>query len=66
LKARDYAAETLTAALPDGPRYSAQDVIAVSAMEGIGVGEALLKYHGLASTHRYRPGILCIAISLAA
>ncbi|KAL6760862.1 hypothetical protein V8C86DRAFT_2546614 [Haematococcus lacustris] len=53
VKARDYAAQTLAAAL--GGTWSAADVLAVSAMEGIGVAEALLKYHQLAHTRRKIP-----------
>lgn len=72
LKAREYAAETLNAALalPDlaegqaaAPRLfkrlpekvSAADMIAVSAMEGVGVSEALLRYHDLSTTRRIIP-----------
>uniref|UniRef100_A0A7S0RA27 Nucleoside phosphorylase domain-containing protein n=1 Tax=Chlamydomonas leiostraca TaxID=1034604 RepID=A0A7S0RA27_9CHLO len=55
LKARDYAADTLRAAGVAGDSVTARDVIAVSAMEGIGVAEALLRYHGLATTPRKIP-----------
>ncbi|KAG2500711.1 hypothetical protein HYH03_001476 [Edaphochlamys debaryana] len=62
IKARDYAAEAIAAALgfgsPEGEertRLSSEDVIAVSAMEGVGVAEALEKYHRLDSTPRRIP-----------
>ncbi|GFR47452.1 hypothetical protein Agub_g9177, partial [Astrephomene gubernaculifera] len=79
IKARDYAAEAISAALGFGSRgnsnsnnsssrgttagsrgqqqqqLGADQVIAVSAMEGVGVSEALLKYHRLDSTPRRIP-----------
>lgn len=81
LKARDYAAATLTAAWDllaagaandsqgqaddsSGGRHrrqarpaavTAADMIAVSAMEGVGVSEALLRYHALSTTRRPIP-----------
>eukprot|EP00798_Chlamydomonas_sp_ICE-L_P018442 gene18442-24917_t len=74
LKARDYAAMTLNAAMAHqkgalssrwggraaGPEFTeknftARDMIAVSAMEGVGIAEALLRYHGLTSTRHQIP-----------
>ncbi|KAG2438952.1 hypothetical protein HYH02_010745 [Chlamydomonas schloesseri] len=62
IKARDYAAQAISTALGfakpgSGARDSvdATEVIAVSAMEGVGVAEALEKYHRLDSTPRRIP-----------
>ncbi|KAG2443695.1 hypothetical protein HXX76_002043 [Chlamydomonas incerta] len=62
IKARDYAAQAISTALGfaqpgSGLRDSvdATEVIAVSAMEGVGVAEALEKYHRLDSTPRRIP-----------
>mmetsp|Transcript_12443 Transcript_12443/g.26864 ORF Transcript_12443/g.26864 Transcript_12443/m.26864 type:complete len:491 (-) Transcript_12443:204-1676(-) len=57
LKARDYAAMTLNAGLGlrGSTALSAHDVLAISAMEGIGVAEAMEKYHALSSTRHKIP-----------
>ncbi|EFJ50281.1 hypothetical protein VOLCADRAFT_89239 [Volvox carteri f. nagariensis] len=62
IKARDYAAQAIATALVYGKRgsgsrdsLSAREVIAVSAMEGVGVAEALEKYHRLSTTKRRIP-----------
>ncbi|KXZ49339.1 hypothetical protein GPECTOR_22g933 [Gonium pectorale] len=62
VKARDYAAQAIATALGYGaPGSGARNalgpdqVIAVSAMEGVGVAEALEKYHRLDSTPRRIP-----------
>ena len=52
-EAREYVAQTLNAAT--GSSKTRADVIAVSAMEGVGVAEALLKYHALSSTQYHIP-----------
>mmetsp|Transcript_35032 Transcript_35032/g.63020 ORF Transcript_35032/g.63020 Transcript_35032/m.63020 type:complete len:504 (-) Transcript_35032:1083-2594(-) len=58
IKSRDYVAGTLNAAFKDYETYkfrTARDVIAVSAMEGVGVGLAFTKYNRLDSTGRFVP-----------
>ncbi|GLI61951.1 hypothetical protein VaNZ11_004513, partial [Volvox africanus] len=62
IKARDYASQAIATALGFGKpgsgarnAISPQEVIAVSAMEGVGVAEALEKYHRLKTTKRRIP-----------
>ncbi|GIL75443.1 hypothetical protein Vretimale_8072 [Volvox reticuliferus] len=62
IKARDYASQAIATALGFGKpgsgarnAISPQEVIAVSAMEGVGVAEALEKYHRLKTTTRRIP-----------